>query len=282
MKTSVYIATQKIHEFPSDARYRPIFLGGTHEEGFQDDMSGDSISERNSFYSELTGLYWIWKNDKESEVMGLCHYRRFLWLHKPSWRIRRKSFDSVYACDALLQADKIETWLQSYDIILPRPDAFRDESLKEHFIRYTGESAYRLMEEALQCVAPECVETFVKVMGRRWGYFANIMIAKREIFQRYCAWLFPILFQIEKHMDKNNAANFRLLGYCSERLLNVFVTYHRLHVKELPQLFIVASKEPLGQSSGIDMRYLKRRYIPWWVEFTDKLCGRRKNREINK
>ena len=32
----------------------------------------------NCYYSELTGLYWIWKNDHETEYVGTCHYRRFL------------------------------------------------------------------------------------------------------------------------------------------------------------------------------------------------------------
>lgn len=274
MKTTIYIATQMLRAFPSDACYRPIFLGGTREEGFMDDMSGESISGRNPFYSELTAQYWIWKNDAESDIVGLCHYRRFLWLKNSPWWLRRKSFPSIAACDTLLKTDNVETWLAKNDAILPHPDAFRDDSLADQFKRYIGEGAYKLMEDAVRSVSPEYLETFEKVLARRWGYFTNIIIAKREFFADYCAWLFPVLFHIEDHMDKRDVRNHRVLGHCSERLLNVFVAHRKPRVKELPQIFIAAPGDELSQSSGVDLRYLKRRYIPWWVEFSDKLCGK--------
>lgn len=48
------------------------------------DNSGDNIFEKNGNYSELTDLYWMWKNRIKREdsiadgYFGLAHYRRFL------------------------------------------------------------------------------------------------------------------------------------------------------------------------------------------------------------
>ncbi len=40
------------------------------------DVAGDNINRLNAFYSEIVTLYWVWRNDVRSEVVGFCHYRR--------------------------------------------------------------------------------------------------------------------------------------------------------------------------------------------------------------
>lgn len=44
--------------------------------GNSTDVEGDNINRLNAFYSEIVTLYWVWKNEARSEVVGFCHYRR--------------------------------------------------------------------------------------------------------------------------------------------------------------------------------------------------------------
>ena len=61
--------------------YMPIQVGkalhANVELGFQCDNTGDNISEKNDSYCELTAIYWAWKNLKDIDYIGLCHYRRY-------------------------------------------------------------------------------------------------------------------------------------------------------------------------------------------------------------
>ena len=276
MRISIYIATQKEHEFPKNSSYKPLFLGKSAivaDQWLHDD-TGDSISDRNPFYSELTGQYWIWKNDKENDIVGLCHYRRFLWTYKNPWWLCRRKFATIADCERFLRIDSVSSWLEHHDVILPRPEAFHRESLKEQFVSGLGAEGYAMMEASVRRVAPAYAQTFADVLDRQWGYFTNLLICRKELFDRYSAWLFSILQDIEDHMDKTDRRNLRILGHCSERLLNVYVAHHRLRAKEVPMIVIAGPGEPLSRSTCLDARCFKRRHLPWMVKMEERLWGR--------
>ena len=80
MCTTIFAMTHKKFIPPSDTMYVPLHVGceGKADLGYLSDNTGDHISHKNQYYSELTGVYWVWKNFKDSENVGICHYRRFL------------------------------------------------------------------------------------------------------------------------------------------------------------------------------------------------------------
>ena len=79
MKIKNYIITHKKFQVPDLEEYIPIQVGaeGKQDLGYLKDNSGDNISSKNSNYCELTGMYWVWKNDKDSDIIGISHYRRY-------------------------------------------------------------------------------------------------------------------------------------------------------------------------------------------------------------
>ena len=72
----------------------PLGLGDNiYPKNFLNEKSGINISKHNKNLAEMTGIYWVYKNQiknfKKDDWVGFCHYRRF-WLndyYKQSHRI---------------------------------------------------------------------------------------------------------------------------------------------------------------------------------------------------
>ena len=79
MKVQIFAMTHKAFVPPQDPMYVPLQVGrACHEPlGYAADHTGDSISALNAYYSELTGVYWLWKNYRDTDAVGICHYRRY-------------------------------------------------------------------------------------------------------------------------------------------------------------------------------------------------------------
>jgi hypothetical protein len=77
----VAVATHKPYKMPDDPIYLPLHVGAELHPDVLPDMqgnnTGDNISALNASYSELTGLYWLWKNC-DAQYKNLVHYRKLL------------------------------------------------------------------------------------------------------------------------------------------------------------------------------------------------------------
>lgn len=212
-------------EIATDGAYIPLFVGaasskplffkgaevirpeGEIPKGFspmERDDSGANISEKNPGFSELTGLYWLWKNSR-AEALGLVHYRRYF---------------------KGLSKEKIEKILFAHDAIVPNKRRYYIETLYSHYANTLDRSH---LDEALSVIRerhPEYEEAAVKVYSRTWGYMFNMLVMKRDCFLEYCDFLFDILFELEKRpLPGQNGSAFerRLYGRVSEILFNVWL-----------------------------------------------------------
>ena len=89
-KANIYVVGHKLFGMPTeDELYVPLMVGNkygdcqstkvSYYKGISylcRDCDGDSISELNPSFNELTGTYWVWKN-AEAQILGICHYRRY-------------------------------------------------------------------------------------------------------------------------------------------------------------------------------------------------------------
>ena len=84
MKAKILICCHKPCDYPQEEPFLPVHGGkamATVDLNMQGDDTGDNISYKNSYYNELTVMYWAWKNLKDVDVIGLCHYRRYFDFH---------------------------------------------------------------------------------------------------------------------------------------------------------------------------------------------------------
>ena len=219
------------------APYMPIHVGKALSENnldMQRDDTGDNISAKNQNYCELTAVYWAWKNLKDVDYVGLCHYRRFLDLTAiPKYRI-----NTFVTVDEMQKHTDIDfSLLRRYDAIVSLP-LVGILSLKDSYCLSHISEDYAALDAAVKKLYPDYYPDFVKVMDYNNQYsFGNIMVTRKEIFDDYAKWLFDILFEVEKNV-KISAYPYqsRVFGFMSERLMNVYLYHNKLKVLRRPVL----------------------------------------------
>lgn len=237
----LYIATHKQFTLPEENYFSPIHVGKSLNEdlGFLGDDTGDSISNKNPFYCELTALYWAWKNDN-SDFIGLCHYRRYFDINNKVDRINDIRFITQSEFNKeKFPKQKIAKYLSKHDIILAKPKVY-ELSIEQIYGYCHSIIDFDILTKTLQELYPEYSKSWQEVayQNNKLVHY-NMFIAKKEIINDYCEWLFTLLFEVEKRV-KMSPYNYekRVFGFMSERLMQLYFTHHKFNIKHLPILYI--------------------------------------------
>ncbi len=256
---SVYVTFHKpFRMFASEPVYTPLHVGKmiAHTElGIIGDNTGDHISAKNKTYSELTGLYWIWKNTCD-DMVGLCHYRRYFMGGKPDLAMKLKKagefllgkgrlLRNIYQVSGLkyarfiLKKRSIDELLSQYDVIIPFEYQMR-RTVREQFARRHNQKDLTLVENIIGEKYPAFLEAFHTCMEKKSFSPFNMFIMRRRHFESYMEWLFGILTEFESKANYSAYDSYqqRLPGFLAERLFNVWLLRSRLKVREMPILFI--------------------------------------------
>ncbi|HBN56703.1 MAG TPA: hypothetical protein DD414_07995 [Lachnospiraceae bacterium] len=177
------------------------------------DCDGENISGKNVNYSELTALYWVWKNrlsvpsfSGEEAYYGLCHYRRILNLTD----------------DDLLRLPDNEV-----DVVLPYPMPYEPD-IEAHHHRYLKKEDWDAVLRAVLELQPEYANVFPGILKQRFLYNYNILLAGKEVLAEYCAWLFPILERVEQYsVPQGKDRKDRYIGYVGETLETLYFMYNK-------------------------------------------------------
>ena len=201
MDIQIYVIShllEDIEKTRNDSIYTPLFVGRNGKEnfGYCSDDYGDNISNKNPYFCELTGLYWMWKQSR-ADIIGLCHYRRYF----------------VNEKNNLLEKDEIESILNDYDLIIPNFGTSLLENVYEDYDNEHYGKDLDLCRELVGEMTPEYLDSYDKVIyGKKLCHY-NMFIAKKEIIDGYCEWVFPILFELEKEINAKDYDDYRKRVY---------------------------------------------------------------------
>ena len=240
----LYIASHSYRKFPDlPDIYQPLYVGAyrlpqsaRNDSWIYDDAFRGNISNKNSTYCELTGLYNIWKQSN-NDVVGLLHYRRFL-------------ASPVSRTPTLLTRDDVYRILESYDAITAQRVYFSKHAdltvAGQYRMRHSSTDLMQL-KLVIERYEPSYLLAFNKVMRRPYLHPFNIIICRKPLLNDYAAWLFRIEKKLEARIDpfrNRDSYQQRVFGFLAERLLNVFLAQRGARIKELSTFDPYGSSEP--------------------------------------
>ena len=236
MEIKIVVAAHKEYRMPNDSMYIPIHVGhalAKQEYSWQGDDTGDNISQKNPNYCELTALYWAWKN-LDADAIGLVHYRRhFL---RPNIRKLEKIRILTGLChkelkwDSIIAKQEVEKILNKYPVIVPTKRHYYIETVESQYTHAHHQQDLDVVRMVLEKNQKKYLETFNKHMKERSTHIYNMFIMRKEYFDKYCSWLFDILFEVEKKLDISNYSknDARVFGFLGERLLDIWLEANKI------------------------------------------------------
>lgn len=204
----------------------------------QPDCEGDNISEKNSSYCELTTQYWAWKNC-DADYYGFCHYRRMMAFADEkfaldNWSVIYTDYitDAVLDRFAIIDEKQIEKVVSEFDVIAPIPSYMKKNGFKDVYDQYKQCSKLNIDDidltlQIIKEIKPDFYDSAIEYFSGEEGYFYNMFVMKKNLFNEYCEFLFSVLQEYENRKDISNycVEGYRTPGHIGERLFGVFLTY---------------------------------------------------------
>ena len=253
MNIRIYVAMHRPNNFVLSIKnpiYIPIQCGRTINGNFNNspdflpklgDDTGDNISIKNPYYSELTALYWIWKNDdsQPDDIIGLNHYRRYF----------AKSFNKKDETK-ILNGRTIKKLLKQADFIVNGcnvEDVEFDNGITQYYSAYNNYRGCHLVKDldnSLKCIKelfPDLYDNInFQVKNIEAMCINNMMIAKKKYIDEYCSFIFPVFKEIENYIDFNDedyqGYQQRVFGFLGERLFRPWLRATRHTAIQSPEL----------------------------------------------
>lgn len=219
---------------PNLLHYEPLLVGAVNREQklrllYQCDDEGENISGKNDSYCELTGLYWIWKN-VTSQYIGLVHYRRYFadihsfGKYKYMYLVWKR--ESAYK---LLDGDELVQRLGKHELIVKKSRYYKDGTRKA-LLQVLSEDNLCTLEKVIREEWPDYIPALEYWFNSTFFIQCNMFFGKKEVIDRYCEWVFPILRELDDLQEKKVGICYknREIGYFAEVLFSIWLKKNKI------------------------------------------------------
>lgn len=246
MNTKIIVCCHKNDIMARTEPYLPIHVGkALHTDvnlNIQSDAEGENISSKNNSYCELTGLYWAWKNLKNVDVIGLCHYRRYFDFHGqcktylPITPLPTSCFDNV----DLSIPDSIINKVRHGAVVVAKEER-KDYPIGLDYCWQHLSDDYRVMTSVInEFEDDKTMRVYTEFMLKNhYLIHYNMFIMRWSDFDQYCRWIFGLLEKIEAKIDISSYSPVqkRIFGYMAERLFNVWLISNNKELIKKPVIW---------------------------------------------
>lgn len=230
-KIKIFVIGHKPFGIPKSDVLVPVIAGAKNKDlskfadnKFLRDDIGENISDKNSFYSELTAQYYVMKNI-DVDYYGFFHYRRYLnFSEKTNTRPYVYFTKDVEKLGNFIDIENAENIISKYDLLLPRPEHFH-MSVKKHYEtskNHIYKNALQNILDITKEIYTEYLEDIDSYIEGYENYLGNMYIMKKEIAYEYFNFLFNVF---EKFDSIYKDVPQRTQGFLSERLFGVFFNH---------------------------------------------------------
>ena len=223
------------------------------------DDEGDNISSQNPFWSELTALYWIWKN-VDADWYGLMHYRRMLTFRKN--KILNGTFSKLDENTLHYfgwTEKQVNECLESYDVMtapaLPvHPPGLPEQimTVAEYYHRAHHGADLESITERVKRDWPDFYLPLIDCLSRTSMVTGNLVVMRHPYFQDYCSFLFGVLLPESQQRSLAHYTPYqqRVWGFLAERLTQAWLI---AATQRWPEIRIGQT----GVATGVSPAYLK-------------------------
>lgn len=211
------------------------------------DNTLDNIADKNPNYSELTAAYWLWKNVRDIEYIGLCHYRRYFDLFtsfgnsRPSIiNLSKEAFKKTELFNTTEEKHKriLLKYLKKGYVIVPKPIHFPITVEEQYAHAHHKEHMDKVVEVILR-KQPEYKDSIEQILKNKTLRICNMFVSSKQFWDEYHEWLFTVFFELEKEISiPDDFYQQRVYAFLSERLFNFYLLQNKVKIKEYELFFI--------------------------------------------